>query len=100
MAAFARPAGKSKHGPLAPILNLVKLSIWSVVELVLVNDLIVAAEVRFEETGFHTSKELEAVSGSCCALMVVPTMEGVVSDPLVLVVPFRASSAQLLQKPP
>src|SRR5260221_5212083 len=99
MAAFTSPAGKLNSGPLAASLNWVKESTCVVVEFRLLSDLMVAAEVRLLPMGFHTSSALAAVSGSCVAMSVVPTMEGVTVEPPVWVVPFKASRAQLLQKP-
>src|SRR6185312_7553766 len=99
MAAFTSPPEQVPRGPLAASLNCVNESSWSVVEFRLVSLARVAAEVRLVPIGFHTSKALLAVSGSWVAIRVVPTMDGVVVEPPVWVVPFKARSAQLLQKP-
>ena len=69
------------------------------VEFRLASLVMVAADVRLLPIGFQTSSALLAVSGSWVAIRVVPTIEGVVVEPPVCVVPFSANSAQLLQKP-
>src|SRR5882724_5276450 len=58
------------------------------------------ADVRFEPTGFHTSRALAAVSGKFVTAVVVPATDGVVGFPPLLVVPFRANVAQLEHRAP
>src|ERR1700736_2413866 len=59
-----------------------------------------AADVRFDPRGFHTSRALAAVSGKFVTAVVVPATDGVVGFPPLLVVPFRANVAQLTHRPP